>query len=82
MEPLLGQIQAFAYANRRDPIGWMACEGQLLNINDNTALFSLVGTMYGGDGVATFGIPDLKEASARDKVIYHIAVQGNFPQFH
>ena len=42
------------------PRGWATCEGQLLPISQNTALFSLLGTTYGGDGRATFGLPDLR----------------------
>jgi microcystin-dependent protein len=42
------------------PLGWALCAGQLLSINQNTALFSLLGTTYGGDGVTTFGLPDLR----------------------
>lgn len=42
------------------PNGWALCAGQLLSINQNTALFSLLGTTYGGDGKSTFGLPDLR----------------------
>ena len=42
------------------PSGWALCAGQLLSISQNTALFSLLGTMYGGDGVTNFGLPDLR----------------------
>jgi microcystin-dependent protein len=42
------------------PIGWAACDGQLLPISQNTALFSLVGTFYGGDGRSNFGLPNLQ----------------------
>ena len=42
------------------PRGWMTCSGQLLAISTNSALFSLLGTKYGGDGVSTFGLPDLR----------------------
>lgn len=42
------------------PTGWAQCNGQLLPISQNTALFSLLGTMYGGDGKSTFGLPDLQ----------------------
>lgn len=56
--PLLGEIILFAgnYA----PRGWMLCHGQFLNIADNTALFSLLGTTYGGNGTTTFALPDLR----------------------
>lgn len=57
-EPLLGEIMLvpFNFA----PRGWAFCEGQLLSISSNTALFSLLGTTYGGDGRSTFGLPDLR----------------------
>ncbi len=57
-EPFLGEIKicSFNYA----PKGWALCNGQLLPINQNQALFSLFGTMYGGNGQTTFGLPDLR----------------------
>ena len=58
MEPFIGQIQAFGF--NFAPRGWALCEGQLLSISANTALFSLLGTTYGGDGRTTFGLPDLR----------------------
>ena len=57
-EPLLGQIQAFGF--NFTPRGWAQCDGQLLPINQNTALFALLGTIYGGDGRTTFALPDLR----------------------
>src|SRR5438552_7671798 len=42
------------------PTGWATCDGQLMPISQNTALFSLLGTFYGGDGKSTFGLPDLQ----------------------
>lgn len=42
------------------PVGWAKCDGQLLNIASNTALFSILGTTYGGNGSSTFGLPDLR----------------------
>ena len=42
------------------PAGWMFCEGQLLPISENDVLFSLIGTTYGGDGISTFALPDLR----------------------
>ncbi len=58
MEPFIGQIMmvGFSFA----PRGWAFCAGQLLPINSNQALFSLLGTQYGGDGRTTFGLPDLR----------------------
>jgi microcystin-dependent protein len=58
MDPILGQICLFAF--NFTPRGWAACNGQLLSIAQNTALFSLLGTTYGGDGRTTFALPDLR----------------------
>ncbi|OKO78803.1 tail fiber protein [Bradyrhizobium sp. AS23.2] len=57
-QPILGQIMPFAGAVI--PRGWAPCNGALLAIQTNQALFSLIGTYYGGDGVRTFGLPDLR----------------------
>jgi microcystin-dependent protein len=57
-EPFLGQINIFPY--NFAPRGWAFCQGQLMSIAQNTALFSLLGTTYGGDGVTTFALPDLR----------------------
>jgi microcystin-dependent protein len=54
----IGEIQLFPY--NYVPINYMECSGQILNISENTALFSLLGTTYGGDGRTTFGLPDLR----------------------
>jgi microcystin-dependent protein len=58
MEPFIGEIRlvAFNFA----PKGWAICAGQLLPINQNQALFALLGTTYGGDGRTTFALPDLR----------------------
>src|SRR6476661_4384641 len=47
------------FAGNFAPTGWAQCNGQLMPISQNTALFSLLGTMYGGDGKSTFGLPNL-----------------------
>jgi microcystin-dependent protein len=57
-EPLLGQLMIFG--GNFSPRGWAFCQGQLLSIAQNTALFSLLGTTYGGDGQVTFALPDLR----------------------
>lgn len=54
----LGEIRMFA--GNFAPLNWAFCNGQLLSISQNTALFSLIGTYYGGDGVTTFGLPNLQ----------------------
>ena len=61
MEPYIGQIQAFGF--NFAPRGWAKCEGQLLPISANAALFSLLGTTYGGDGISTFALPDFRGRS-------------------
>jgi len=48
------------FAGNFPPRGWAECDGQLLSISSNTALFSILGTTYGGDGEVTFGLPDLR----------------------
>jgi len=61
MEPFIGQIQPFGF--NFAPRGWAKCDGQLIAIASNTALFSLLGTTFGGDGVNTFALPDLRGRS-------------------
>lgn len=58
MAPYLGEIRMFA--GTFAPQGWAFCEGQLLSIAENDALFALIGTTYGGDGESTFALPDLR----------------------
>jgi len=62
--PFLGETKIFAFGFA--PRGWAECNGQLLPINQNQALFSLLGTTYGGDGRVNFALPDL-----RDRVPVH-----------
>lgn len=57
-EPYIGQIDMFAFD--RAPKNYALCNGQILSIAQNQALFTLLGTMYGGNGVSTFGLPDLR----------------------
>jgi microcystin-dependent protein len=57
-QPYVGEIRMFA--GNFPPAGWMFCEGQLLPISENDILFNLIGTTYGGDGQATFALPDLR----------------------
>ena len=64
MDAFLGEIRIFGggYA----PTGWAHCNGQLLPLSQNTALFALLGTFYGGDGKSTFALPDLQERVPMD----------------
>ena len=57
-QPYIGEIKMFA--GNFAPEGWAFCEGQTLPISENEALFQLIGTTYGGDGEATFNLPDLR----------------------
>jgi microcystin-dependent protein len=57
-EPFLGEIRLMSFSF--PPRGWALCDGQLLPINQNQALFSLLGTTYGGDGRVNFALPDLR----------------------
>lgn len=57
-EPFIGEISMFA--GTFPPAGWALCDGQLLAIVENEPLFTLIGTTYGGDGVTTFALPDLR----------------------
>ena len=77
MEPLLGEIRMFGgnYA----PIGWALCEGQLLPIEQNQALFAVIGTTYGGDGIRTFALPNLHGKAPAPGVTFIIALRGVFP---
>jgi microcystin-dependent protein len=58
MDPFLGEIRPVPY--NFAPDGWLFCHGQILPIAQNTALFSLLGTTYGGNGQTTFALPDLR----------------------
>ena len=57
-EPFVGEIRMFA--GNFAPRGWAFCDGQLLAVSQNDALFSLLGTIYGGDGRTTFALPDMR----------------------
>ena len=58
MEPYIGEIRTFAF--NRIPVGWMPCEGQLLQVSGNQALYALIGSTYGGSGGVNFKLPDLR----------------------
>ena len=60
MEAFIGQIVLFA--GNRTPRGWSFCQGQILPVMQNQALFSVIGSTYGGDGRNTFALPDLRSS--------------------
>ena len=64
--PFLSEIRIMSFGFA--PKGWALCDGQTLPINQNQALFSLLGTTYGGNGQTTFALPDL-QARARDAAL-------------
>jgi microcystin-dependent protein len=61
-DPFVAEIRVFGFTFA--PKGWATCDGQLLPISQNTALFSLLGTFYGGDGKSTFALPNLQGSAA------------------
>ncbi len=81
MDPMLGEIRLFPYPYA--PVGWLACQGQILNIVDNEALFSLLGTTYGGNGSVTYALPDLRAKNpatgSAEVVGYCVCVNGVYP---
>lgn len=80
MDPLMATIQLFALSFV--PKGWMLCDGRLLSIAQYSALFSLLGTSFGGDGVQTFALPKLNPLAAEGTTFtcrYCIAVEGVYP---
>lgn len=81
MDEIIGMIKL--YGGNFAPQGWFECKGQLLPIMEYQALFSLLGTQYGGDGRTTFSLPNLVDVSPTDSVKglrYIICHQGVYPQ--
>jgi microcystin-dependent protein len=79
-EPFLGEIRMFG--GDFAPRGWARCHGQLLPIAEHAPLYSLIGTTYGGDGVETFALPDLRQdqpAAAPTPITFIIALAGVYP---
>lgn len=74
-EPFIGEIRAFGF--NFAPRGWAHCDGQILPISQNTALFSLLGTTFGGDGRTTFALPDL-----RGRVALHPGAGPGLPPYN
>ncbi|MCK9170932.1 MAG: phage tail protein [Treponema sp.] len=78
---LLGAVMLFPY--NFVPQGWHLCDGSLLEIQSNPALYSLIGTSFGGDGRTTFGLPNLNSAecpiSKNGTINYCICMQGVYP---
>lgn len=82
MDPILGQVQLFAF--NFAPMGWTLCDGKILNVTQNQALFSLLGFTYGGNGSTTFAVPNLMNAcpvpaAGSSFNCYYIATAGLYP---
>lgn len=74
MEPVLGMI--YLFAGNFAPVGYAMCDGQLVAIYQNQALFAVIGTTYGGNGVQNFALPKLTGPEGTN---YLIAIRGVFP---
>jgi microcystin-dependent protein len=79
MEGTIATIMIFA--GNFAPKYWEFCQGQIMSISQNTPLFSLIGTTYGGDGVKTFALPDMRNLLPEDNngLNYIICVNGIYP---
>lgn len=80
MDAYMGMVALFPATSywREGVVGWMPCRGQLLAINQNQALFALIGTEFGGNGQTTFALPNLSDKAPKG-LQYLICVQGIFP---
>ena len=78
MEGTLGEVKYFAGSQWYIPKGWLLCEGQMMSIASNTALFGILGTQYGGDGRTTFKLPTIGSLQQGIKPI--ICVDGVVPE--
>ncbi len=77
MESSIGQIQLFPYDYT--PQGWALCDGKIMRISQHQALFSLIGTCFGGGGKTTFALPDLRGKEPAPDMRYCIALAGIYP---
>jgi len=74
MEPFFGEVKYFA--GNFAPEGWAFCQGQMMSIANNTALFSLLGANFGGDGRTTFALPKIEDLNGCKAII---AIRGVYP---
>jgi microcystin-dependent protein len=80
LTPIMGEIVMYAF--NFPPKGWAMCNGQLMPINQNQALFSLLGTTYGGDGRVNFALPDMRGRSAMYTSASHILGERGGQEAH
>lgn len=76
-EAFIGQIELFPYSFV--PMDWALCNGQMLSINQYDALFSLLGTHFGGDGTTNFGLPNLLGTEPIPGMNFYISLVGCYP---
>ena len=79
-EPFLGEVRCFGF--NFAPQGWAMCNGQLLPINQNQALFSLLGTTYGGDGISNFALPNLQGRVGMHLSSTHVQGESQGEEIH
>lgn len=77
MDVFYGFITLFPY--NFTPLYWAPCDGRTLSISQNQALFALLGTKFGGDGISTFCLPDLRNAAPIQGTAYYISLSGIYP---
>lgn len=78
MDYLLGSIVLLPY--NFTPIGFLQCNGQVVSVMQNEALFSLLGTQFGGDGINNFGLPNLQGAEPHPSIRFYMCSEGQYPQ--
>lgn len=79
MDQYLGEIRLFAFKSFV-PMYWVKCDGTILNVQQNQALYALIGNTYGGTVNQTFAVPDLTGSEPDPNVMYCISVAGEWPQ--
>lgn len=75
----IGSISTFAGHRHFVPRGWTTCDGQSVDIRSLTPLYAVIGTMYGGDGINKFNLPNLNQGKKEGEPFYVICIEGNFP---
>lgn len=76
MDGYIGQVILFA--GRYTPLNWMPCDGQTLDVSQNPALYSILGNVYGGDGIHNFKLPDTRKTDSND-MRHIICTIGMYP---
>jgi len=77
MDYYLGEIELFAY--NFVPMGWLLCDGAILQVQQSSALFSLIGNKFGGNGSTTFALPNMTNDSPVEGMNYYMCISGLYP---